>query len=235
MEPLRGASSSSGSSTSASSSSASSPSRGGRVGVRAASPGAFAEIVVVVAPLAAAQAAAMFLVGLTETFGLPLVLVMMGAAEDHADLCVRLQAHCALPLRQVDDKDPIVSGRIHLAPAGYHVLVERGGFVLSTEGPVNGARPSIDVLLESVADAFGEGVVCVLLGGATTEAGVADGRAGAARIRATGGLVIVQNPMTALTGQLAASPPLAAVPSAAVLHLSEIAPFVTRLGDREAT
>ena len=152
------------------------------VGARAARPRGVPEIVIVGAPLEAAQAAAMFLVGLPDGFELPVVLVMSGAAEDNRELCTRLQAHCALPVRQIDDKDPILSGRIHLAPADYHVLVERRSFVLSTEGPVSGARPSIDVVLESAADMFGDGVVCVLLGTfADAERGGADGPAGAAR------------------------------------------------------
>jgi two-component system, chemotaxis family, protein-glutamate methylesterase/glutaminase len=202
------------------------------VGARAARPRGTPEIVVVGAPVAAAQTAAMFLVGLPEGFELPIVLVLSGDAEDHDDLCVRLQAHCALPVRQIDDKDPILSGRIHLAPADYHVLVERRSFVLSTEGPVRGARPSIDVLLESASDVFGDGVVCVLLGTFAAPQTAVDGADGAACVRARGGLVIVQNPATAATGAPAEAPP---IPTATMLHLSEIAPFVSRLGDLELT
>ncbi|MDB4981338.1 MAG: hypothetical protein JWM82_2090 [Myxococcales bacterium] len=196
------------------------------VGARAARPDATPEIVVVGASREAARAAAMFLVGLPEAFELPLVLVIGGDAEEHGDLCVSLQAHCALPVRQIDDKDPILAGRIQLAPADYHLLVERGSFALSTEGAVNGARPSLDVLLESVADVFGASAICVLLGMTRRADGSIDGRVGAASVRARGGLVIVQDPLTAAAG--AAADP-ASIPAATMLHLSEIAPFVSRL------
>ena len=191
------------------------------------------QIVVVGAPLSEVQAAAMFLLGLSEAFPLPIVLVVRGAADDYGDINVTLQAHCALPVRQIDDKDPILAGRVHLAPAGYHVLVERTHFVLSTEPPVDDVRPSIDVLLESVGDVFGAGVVCVLLGADGRAQRVSDGHAGAARVRARGGLVIVQNPATAAVG--AADDPAvpATVPAGTMLHLSEIGPFVSRLGDVE--
>lgn len=190
------------------------------------------EIVVVGAPLHEVQAVAMFLLGLSEAFPLPLVLVVSGAAEDYGDINVTLQAHCALPVRQIDDKDPILAGRVYLAPAGYHLLVERNCFVLSTEAAFNGARPSIDVLLESVADVFGAAVVCVLLGADGRGQTLADGHAGAARVRARGGLVIVQNPATAAVGEADVS---VSAPAAlgTMLHLSEIGAYVSRLGDVE--
>jgi len=135
-------------------------------------------------------------------------------------------------VRLIDDKDPILAGRINLAPADYHLLVEGNHFALSTEGPVKGARPSIDVLFQSVADTFGPRAVCVLLG--RDEHAEGDGRAGAAKVRARGGLVIVENATTAAVGSRPShdDPPLAA---ATMLHLSEIAPFVSTLGEMEAT
>jgi two-component system chemotaxis response regulator CheB len=203
------------------------PAAAARVGV--ARPGDH-DIVVVGAPVAAARTASMFLVGLRGAFSLPLVLLLGGADDRDGERLVSLQAHCALPVRVVDDKDPILPGRIHVAPSDYHLFVDDNHFALSTAAPVNGARPSIDVLFGSVADAFGARAVCVLLG--SDEHG--DGRAGAARVRARGGLVIVENPATAAVGVDAprAEAPLA---SATVLHLSEIAPFVSNLGEWEAT
>jgi two-component system chemotaxis response regulator CheB len=193
---------------------------------RAAAPGGSHDIVVVAAPAPAARLASMFLVGLPSAFALPLVVLLGDARGDDRERLVTLRAHCALPVRLVDDKDPILPARIHLAPADYHLLVERDHFVLSLEGSVNSARPSIDVLFDSVADAFGPRAACVLLGG--DEAGAGDGLAGAARVRARGGLVIVENPATAAVGaHEARESPLAA---ATVLHLSEIAPFVSTLG-----
>jgi two-component system chemotaxis response regulator CheB len=190
------------------------------------------DIVVVGAPAAALRLASMFLVGLPSAFALPVVVILGGARGDDRERLVDLQAHCALPVHLVDDKDPILPARIHLAPADYHLLLEADHLALSAEGPVRGARPSIDVLFESAADVFGARVVCVLLGGDDDAAG--DGRAGAARVRARGGLVIVENPTTAAVGDRETTAERAP-PAATVLHLSEIAPYVSTLCEWEVT
>ena len=120
-----------------------------------------------------------------------------------------------------------MAGRVYLAPRDYHLLVERGHFALSTEAPVYFARPSIDVLFESAADAYGEGVVGVVLTGAN-----GDGARGLARIKAAGGLAVVQEPATARAPEM----PSAAIEAAdvdRVLPLPEIAAFLNGLG-REA-
>jgi two-component system chemotaxis response regulator CheB len=193
-----------------------------------------AGLVVVGAPLNAARAAAMFLVGLPATFSLPIVMAFGGAVESHDELCVHLQAHSALPVRTIDDKDPVLGGRVHLAPADYHLFVEDDHFALSMSPAVNGARPSLDVLFESVAEHYGAGAVCVLLGQGGDGADDHDGRRGAQRVRARGGLVIVQNPQTAVVGDARVDEPLIGATDT-VLHLSEIAPFVSRLGALELT
>jgi two-component system chemotaxis response regulator CheB len=199
---------------------------------RSATPAGDHDIVVVGAPAAAERLASMLLVGLPSGFTLPLVVILGGARGDDRGRLVNLQAHCALPVRVVDDKDPILPSRIHLAPADYHLHVEDDHLALSTAAPVRGARPSIDVLFESVADAFGSRAVCVLLG--RDEDATGDGRAGAARVRARGGLVIVENPPPAALG--AGAPTGDAGPAAAtILHLSEIAPFVSTLCESEVT
>lgn len=198
------------------------------------------QIIAVGATAAAAQALSMFLVGLPESFSLPVVLVIPDLPVEGGDLGVRLQAHCVLPVQTIDDKDPLLGGRVHVAPADYHLLVERTHFALSTEAPVDGARPSIDVLFESVADAYGDKAVGILLTGEGRE-----GERGAARIRARGGLVIVHNPATAASGGVVpgaveadtvpASPAPRSDDSSKVLHLSEIAPYVSRLCEAELT
>jgi two-component system chemotaxis response regulator CheB len=191
-------------------------------------------VIVVGAPLAAARAAAMFLVGLPAGFPLPIVLAFGGAVESYDDLAVHLQAHSVLPVRTIDDKDPLVGGRVHLAPADYHVFIEDDHFALSTGAAVNGARPSLDVLFESVAESHGPGAVCILLGSDKAALDDRDGRRGAERVRARGGLVIVQNTTTAVVGD-ARETETSAAGTDTILHLSEIAPFVTRLGALELT
>jgi ubiquinol-cytochrome c reductase iron-sulfur subunit len=59
---------------------------------------------------------------------------------------------------------------VYVAPSDYHLLIEdRGWLSLSTEAPVRSARPSIDVLFETAADADGAALTGVLLTGASAD------------------------------------------------------------------
>jgi two-component system, chemotaxis family, protein-glutamate methylesterase/glutaminase len=97
-----------------------------------------------------------------------------------------------LPVVEAEDKMPLTPGRVHVAPPDYHLLVERGYLSLSTEEAVKYSRPSIDVLFDSAAAAYGDRAVAVVLTGASD-----DGTDGARTIRRYGGTVIVQDPATA--------------------------------------
>jgi two-component system chemotaxis response regulator CheB len=98
----------------------------------------------------------------------------------------RLQA----PVQEAEPHAPVEPGTIYFAPPGYHLLVEVDhSFSLSCDPPVLHSRPSIDVLLESCADAYGERLAGLVLTGANE-----DGARGLARVRALGGLTAVQDP-----------------------------------------
>lgn len=138
-----------------------------------------------------------------------------------------LARHCRLPVREARERFPVEPGTVHLAPPGYHLLIERDRrFALSVDGPVHYSRPSIDVLFESAAEAYGARLVAVMLTGAS-----ADGAEGLARIRHGGGLAIVQDPAEA---------PAPAMPQAALaqagadycLPLARIAPLLNQLAHR---
>ena len=126
----------------------------------------------------------------------------------------------SLPVADVEDKRPIERGRIYLAPPDYHLLIQHGYFSLSVDEHVHHARPSIDVLFESAADAYGERVIGVILTGANQ-----DGAAGLARIKARGGVAVVQDPRTAERHEMPEAA-LAATHADAVLPLDEIGPFL---------
>jgi two-component system, chemotaxis family, protein-glutamate methylesterase/glutaminase len=97
---------------------------------------------------------------------------------------------CAVPVREAVDKEPISAGTVYFAPPDYHLLIDDGPIVsLSDDEPVHHSRPSIDVLFESAADAFGPGALAILLTG-----GNEDGAAGVAAVREAGGIVVVQDP-----------------------------------------
>jgi two-component system chemotaxis response regulator CheB len=160
---------------------------------------------------------------LSEDFPAPLVVVQHRSKEPGSRLCDFLQKSSRLPVGEPEDKEPIRPGRVYLAPRDYHLLIEAGNFALSTDAPVYFARPSIDVLFESAADAYGEKVVGVILTGANR-----DGAQGLTRIKAAGGLALVQEPSTAQAREM----PEAAIAATGVdriLPLSEMAPFLINL------
>lgn len=124
----------------------------------------------------------------------PIAVVQHRLAEEDGNNRLRdlLAGHTALPVVEPDDKMAFTAGTVYVAPSDYHLLVERGWFSLSTEAPVQFARPSIDVMFETAAEAYGRRVVAVVLTCASI-----DGLAGAAAVRRHGGRVLVQDPATA--------------------------------------
>jgi two-component system chemotaxis response regulator CheB len=130
----------------------------------------------------------------------------------------------ALPVADAVERQALQPGVVHMAPAGYHLLVESDlHFALSADARVNYSRPSIDVLFRSAAEVFGAGLVGVVLTGAN-----ADGAAGLQRIRQLGGIAIVQLPSDAEASTM----PQAALDLAGAdycLPLSDIASLLNRL------
>jgi two-component system, chemotaxis family, protein-glutamate methylesterase/glutaminase len=121
---------------------------------------------------------------------------------------------------EVEDKLAIEPGHVYVAPPDYHVLVERGRLALSVDERVRFARPSVDVLFESAADAYGPGVIGVILTGAND-----DGARGLARIKRLGGVAVVQDPAGAARRAMPDAA-IAATVADAVLPLEEIGKFV---------
>ena len=151
------------------------------------------ELMVIGTSVGGLQALIGLLGELPATFPLPIVVVQHRSADVKSGIREILQDHTGLVVAEADDKDAIESGHVYLAPADYHLLIESDRMLaLSTEGPVHYARPSIDVLFESAADAYREAVIGVALTGAS-----ADGARGAQRIKQCGGYVVVQDPATA--------------------------------------
>jgi two-component system, chemotaxis family, protein-glutamate methylesterase/glutaminase len=161
---------------------------------------------------------------LPDDFRVPIVIAQHRAADSGSGALTRMFGlRSALEVCEAGDKDAIEPGRVYLAPADYHLLVEPDGFALSTEGPVRYSRPSIDVLLESAADTYGERMVGVILTGAND-----DGARGLARVKRHGGLTIVQDPETAEKRSM----PAAAIATGAadqVVALDEIGPLLVEV------
>jgi two-component system chemotaxis response regulator CheB len=122
------------------------------------------------------------------------VMIVTHLPPDLPSYLVPALAHrCALPVLEPDAGELILPGRVHVAPSGYHMLVEVDRTVaLSTDAAVHFSRPSIDVLFESAAAVYGERLLAILLSGAND-----DGAHGLERVRALGGTAWVQDPSTA--------------------------------------
>ena len=121
------------------------------------------ELVVIGASWGGLDAVGRVLAGFPDDIDLPIVV----AQHRHRDsleetLSGLLSSHIGRPVADVDDKLPIERGHVYLAPPDYHLLVERGWFALSVDERVQFARPSIDVLFQSAADAYGAGVIGIV-------------------------------------------------------------------------
>jgi two-component system chemotaxis response regulator CheB len=161
------------------------------------------------------------LADLPDRVDVPIVVAQHRHPESSAETLAQLLAgRIARPVLEAEDKLPIERGSVYLAPADYHLLVEPGRFALSLAERVKQSRPSIDVLFESVADAYGPAAIGIILTGAND-----DGAAGLARIKQRGGVAVVQDPADAERRAMPQAA-IAATVADAVLPLAEIGKFV---------
>lgn len=127
---------------------------------------------------------------LDPRLSVPVVVCSHTGSADVSLMVELLGQVSSLPLAEARERAPVLGGMVHVAPSGYHLLVEGDlRFSLSVDERVSFARPSIDVLFETAADAWRERVIGVLMTGANS-----DGAHGLAAIRRAGGHAIVQDP-----------------------------------------
>jgi len=154
--------------------------------------GAF-RVVVIGSSAGGGKALREILSGLPADYGLPILVVQHLHPGDNGGFAEHLDREIKVPVVTPCDKQKIVPGHVYVAPANYHVLLEQNGTIaLSTEGRVNWSRPSIDILFDSAAQAWGEKVIAILLSGASS-----DGTEGMRTLHILGGLTVVQDPRTA--------------------------------------
>jgi two-component system chemotaxis response regulator CheB len=161
--------------------------------------------------------------GLPGDFSLPVVVVQHRGKDSDRLLSELLQDATEMRVCEVEDKEPLEPGTVHIAPANYHVLVDAGYLSLTVEDPVRFSRPSIDVMLSSAADTYGSGAIGVVLTGANE-----DGSRGLSHIVKRGGRALVQDPRTAEIPIMPVAA-LKAVPSAEILPLDKLAPRLIAL------
>lgn len=185
------------------------------------------EAVVIGASAGALEALSVILPALPAEFSLPLMIVVHLPPDKRSILAELFQEKSRIAVREAEDKEPIAAGVAYFAPPDYHLLVETDKYLsLSSDEPVLFSRPSVDVLFESAADAYGESLIAIVLSGANQ-----DGAAGLKAVADAGGTAIVQS----LDGAFATAMPEAAkaiCPTALVLSPQEIAAYLESVSGR---
>jgi two-component system, chemotaxis family, protein-glutamate methylesterase/glutaminase len=160
---------------------------------------------------------------LPADFPIPIAVVQHRSKDSDRLLVQLLQDATPLHVCEVEDKDLLLAGSVHIAPANYHMLIEQGYVSLTTDEAVRYSRPSIDVMFTSAADAYRSETIGVVLTGANE-----DGSSGLAYIVKRGGRALIQDPQTA---EIPIMPDAAikSVPKAEVLPLDGLAPRLLEL------
>ncbi|MCX4187111.1 chemotaxis protein CheB [Methylophaga sp. OBS4] len=169
------------------------------------------EAVVLGASFGGMQLLKLLLTALPRDFSLPIIAVQHTAPTSQGTLAELLNSFCDIEVREANEKEPIEPEKVYFAPANYHLLIEPDRtFTLTVDERVNHARPAIDVLFETAAEAYGVELVGLVLTGAN-----ADGAEGLRYLKDKGGLAVVQDPDTAV----APSMPQAAIRIARPQHV----------------
>lgn len=124
----------------------------------------------------------------------PIVIVFHRKAAVNSDMLTDLlDARSALPVKEAEDKERVIPGKIYIAPAGYHLFLEKDySFSLDSSEKINFSRPSIDLTFITAADVFNNRLIGIILSGANS-----DGVKGLKVIKNKGGFTIAQEPATA--------------------------------------
>jgi len=182
------------------------------------------EAVAIGASAGALDALSTLLSQMPREFPLPLLIVTHLPPDRDSLLCSLLAEKCQISVREAEDKEPITPGVAFVAPPDYHLLVETDQRLsLSSDEAVQFSRPSIDVLFESAADAYGPALIGVILTGAND-----DGARGLRAIVAAGGVALVQRTDLAYSSAMPKAA-LAACPTAREMTLEEMGTYLCEM------
>jgi len=155
------------------------------------SPGRF-EIVAIGTSTGGPVALKTLLMGLPDDFPLGVVVVQHMPPVFTTAFAIRLDSLCSISVKEAEDGDPILPGHALIAPGDYHMTVskygERPRVLLHKWKPVSGHRPSVDVLMHSVAKEYGNHGIGVIMTGMGK-----DGAEGLIELKREGGYVIAQD------------------------------------------
>lgn len=191
--------------------------------------GAF-DIVAMAASAGGLAALRQILTQLPAHFPASIVIVQHMDPTHRSMLAGILARYTPLRVKEAEQNEVLVPGTVYIAPPNRHLLVNHGSTLALTQSPqVHFVRPSADLLFESVADAFRDRAIAVVLTGTGS-----DGTTGVQAIKKRGGIVIAQdNETSQFTGMPASAAQSGAVDL--VLPLKEIAPHLVQLVSGRAT
>lgn len=159
------------------------------------------------------------------------ILIVTHIGSHRSMLPEILGRHAAMPVRHAIDGEPIIPGRVLVAPPDEHLVVVRNGervYTRLVHGPKeNNSRPAIDPLFRSAATASGPNAIAVVLSGYLD-----DGTVGSQAVKACGGVVVVQNPAEAEASDMPSSA-LKYVDVDRVLGVGEIGPALLELANAD--
>jgi len=125
-------------------------------------------------------------------FSVPIVIVQHMPPVFTKLLAERLGAKAHINVEEGAPGQAVNAGCAYIAPGNYHMIVQREGRAVriqtNQEPPENSCRPAVDVLFRSVVEAYGAGVLGVVMTGMGQ-----DGLRGSERIREAGGQVLAQD------------------------------------------
>jgi two-component system, chemotaxis family, CheB/CheR fusion protein len=136
---------------------------------------------------------------LPADFPAPVVIAQHLQAGRRSRLGEILARRTALTVISVEHREELRPGYLYAVPSNHHVDIQPGSVGVTAPGD-GGPTPSVDRLLATAAEAYGESVVAVVLTGTGS-----DGASGARDVKAAGGAVVIQNPETAAYAAMPAS------------------------------
>lgn len=161
---------------------------------------------------------------LDNSISVPFIIVQHLSPDSGDSITNILRKYSVIGLTEPVDKETIESNHVYLAPADYHIMVEKDRTISLNLGPKeNFCRPAIDILFETAAEVYLDRTLGIVLTGANI-----DGTKGSLAIKRLMGKVIVQQPAEALISVM----PQSVINSGAadyILTLNEIVDMLNRV------